>query len=200
LSYAGDVQPGPIFQVIATRHSSLAGADEPPDLQLLAFGPYAATDETPAVFMLGAGLMKQRSRGRLTLRSADPRDLPRVELGYFSEPSDFDRLEDGLAHAEELASHDAIRAIATEAPELPRPRRNWIRQNAWTYHHPVGTCAMGPASDEDAVVDATGRLHGVDGLYVIDASVMPDIPSSNTHVPTLMVAERLSALLAAALR
>ena len=70
-----------------------------------------------------------------------------------------------------------------------------MRRTCWTYHHPVGTCSMGPASDPAAVVDDCGRVHGIDGLRVADASVMPDVPSANTHIPTLMVAERLAELL-----
>jgi choline dehydrogenase len=195
LPYARDVQPAPLFQAVATRHSSLASDGEAPDLQLVVFGPYPATPEAPATFSVAAALLKLRSRGRVTLRSADPLAPPRIELGYFREPSDLDRLAEGVEHAEELASHDAIRALATNVPELPEPRRDWMRRNAWTYHHPTGTCAMGPESYADAVVNTSGRVHGVEDLYVVDASVMPDIPSANTHVPTLMVAERLSALL-----
>ena len=70
-----------------------------------------------------------------------------------------------------------------------------IRRHAWTYHHPVGTCAMGPAAGSGSVVDADGTVHGIDGLSVADASVMPDIPSANTHIPTVMIAERIAALL-----
>src|SRR6185369_8631169 len=58
-------------------------------------------------------------------------------------------------------------------------RREWMRRTCWTYHHPVGTCSMGPASDPFAVVDDRGRVHGIDGLRVADASVMPDVPSAN---------------------
>jgi choline dehydrogenase-like flavoprotein len=73
--------------------------------------------------------------------------------------------------------------------------REWIRRAAWTYHHPVGTCAMGPAPGSGSVVDAAGAVHGIDSLTVADASVMPDIPSANTHLPTVMIAERIAALL-----
>jgi choline dehydrogenase len=65
-----------------------------------------------------------------------------------------------------------------------------------TYHHPVGTCAMGPNPDAGAVVDARGRVHGVDGVIVADASIMPDIPAANTHLPTVMLAARLADWLA----
>jgi choline dehydrogenase len=65
------------------------------------------------------------------------------------------------------------------------------------YQHPVGTCRMGPPDDRDAVVDHNGRVHGIAGLSVIDASIMPTIPSANTNVPTLMVAEHVSASIGA---
>ena len=67
-----------------------------------------------------------------------------------------------------------------------------------TYHHPVGTCRMGPDPDAGAVVDTRGRVHGIERLQVIDASIMPSIPSANTNLPTIMVAERLAAWITAA--
>jgi choline dehydrogenase len=70
-----------------------------------------------------------------------------------------------------------------------------IRAGLGTYFHPVGTCAMGPRSDPMAVVDARGHVHGMDGLSVIDASIMPTIPAANTNVPTIMLAERCAAWL-----
>ena len=65
--------------------------------------------------------------------------------------------------------------------------------NVRTYHHPTGTCSMGPNPAEGAVVNPAGHVHGVDGLLVADASVMPEIPSANTHLPTIMIAERIAA-------
>ena len=72
----------------------------------------------------------------------------------------------------------------------------FVRQRVWTYHHPVGTCAMGPHPEAGAVVDATGLVHGVTNLWVADASIMPNIPAANTHLPTLMLAERIAGWLA----
>lgn len=67
-----------------------------------------------------------------------------------------------------------------------------IRRSVWTYHHACGTCAMGPDPEQGAVVDARGQVHGVSGLCVVDASIMPVIPSVNIHLPTLMLAEHLA--------
>jgi choline dehydrogenase len=70
-----------------------------------------------------------------------------------------------------------------------------VRQGSVSYHHPVATCRMGPAGDPGAVVDARGRVHGIERLWVIDASIMPTIPAANTNLPTIMVAERCAAWL-----
>ena len=152
--------------------------------------------------MVAAALLKPHSRGRVTLRSASPADAPRIELGYFRAPVDLDRIEQGLELAERLAAHPAVRALCPEGhaldgivPSHARERREWIRRTCWTYHHAVGTCGMGPAADPSAVVDARGRVRGIDGLRVADASVMPDVPSANTHIPAVMVAERLAEML-----
>ena len=72
-----------------------------------------------------------------------------------------------------------------------------IRERVGSYHHPVGTCAMGPDPHQGAVVDACGAVHGLDDLWVADASVMPSIPSASTNLSTIVVAERIAVSLAA---
>ena len=74
-------------------------------------------------------------------------------------------------------------------------RMRAVRTQVRTYNHAAGTCRMGPVADPDAVVDGQGRVHGLDGLFVIDASIMPTIPAGNTNIPTVMVAERCVAWL-----
>jgi choline dehydrogenase len=191
--------PTPVFQVAATGHSSDQSSAGPPDLQFLVFGPYPATGELPALFLSGAAVLKPRSRGSVRLRSADPLEPPLIELGYFTEQADLDRLVEAVDCAEELAARPALRSLRARAraevnvpPRVPAERREWVRRNASTYHHVVGTCAMGPPSDQRAVVDAHGSVLGTEGLFVADASVMPEIPSANTHIPTVMVAERIA--------
>ena len=206
LPYGSDAPPAPLFQVVATHHSSRASRGDPPDLQLIVFGPYPAAGETPATFMVAAALLKPRSRGRVALRSANATDAPGIELGYFREPDDLDRLGEGLELVERLVRDPAVRTLCkpgkplSEVPGGRAERRDWIRRSSWTYHHPAGTCRMGPTSDPSAVVDAGGRVRGVEGLRVADASVMPDVPSANTHIPTLMLAERLAHILGSELR
>jgi len=149
-------------------------------------------------------LLKPASRGTVRLRSADPSAAPRIDLGYFREPRDLDRLANGLIQIREPAGTGPIAELSGGKELAPGPGiaagdrdrlRQWIRRNTWTYHHPVGTCAMGSDPAAGAVVDAAGRVHGTGGLTVADASVMPDIPSANTHLPTVMIAERIASLL-----
>lgn len=200
LPYRGETPAQPLFQVAATAHSSGATGAASPDLQLLAYGPFPAADGAPATFSCGAALLKPSSRGSVTLRSSEPAARPRVLLRYLAEDDDVDRLVEGLDLVEELAGCEEVRdLVAGEAADVPPPdragRRQWARQECWTYHHAVGTCRMGAASDPLAVAGPDGAVHGVDGLYVADASLMPEPPAANTHLPTLMVAERLAGLI-----
>jgi choline dehydrogenase len=183
LPYYGPLRDEPLFQLVATLHSSYADpATDPPDLQILAGGPFVA--DGAAVFFLGAALLKPRSRGSV---GED------IELGYYSHPADLPRLLEGLDRVEDALSAPALKELTRGERLSPRhvdatEREQWVRDETWTYHHPVGTCAMG------TVVDERCRVHGVDGLSVIDASVMPDIPSANTNIPTIMVAEHAMTL------
>jgi choline dehydrogenase len=157
------------------------------DVQVFPSGP---TVDEPDVLTLLVGLMAPRSRGALRLASADPAIPPRIDPGHLQDPDDVARLTAGARLAHRIA------ATAPLSPHLsarsPEPGPRWVRENAGSYQHPVGTCRMGPADDPHAVVDGTGRVHGVEGLSVIDASIMPSIPSANTNLPTLMLAERLA--------
>src|SRR5437588_7204316 len=188
MAYAADAPPVRPMQTGATLHSEGAPSSSPPDLQIFGVGPWPADDS--AIWILAAALLKPRSRGGLWLRSTDAADPPHIDLGYYTDPGDMPRHVEVLRHARAITRAPEVASLTKEllngpasddAVELERH----IRANAWTYHHPVGTCAMGP------VVDTHGRVHGVEGLSVIDASIMPDIPSANTHLPTLMLAEHL---------
>jgi choline dehydrogenase len=107
---------------------------------------------------------------------------------------------EGEARAVEIARTGPLAGIVAAgwtAPGASDESEAALRARVGTYHHPVGTCSMGPDPDAGAVVDANGAVHGVDGLYVADASVMPDIPAANTNLPTIMIAERIAAALTA---
>jgi choline dehydrogenase len=199
----GLIGPVPQFQIVGTFHSSARSIEHAPDLQCLVFGPRQAGAGKPASFFVAACLLKPRSRGSVLLRSPDPTEMPKIDLSYFREIEDLERLASGLDRAVEVASQPAFVGLSTTRVTRDRPTGHdleaWIRLNAWTYHHAVGTCAMGPDPSAGDVVDMGGRVHGFESLYVADASVMPDIPSANTHLPTIMVAERLGDRIAAGL-
>ncbi|MCC7345797.1 MAG: GMC family oxidoreductase N-terminal domain-containing protein [Variibacter sp.] len=193
---------------------------------------------------------KPYSRGRVSLRSADPAAAPVIEFNYLDDARDLERLALGTRMIAELAASEEVRAhchtffpvfvtdrlrklnqpttanalkawaVATLLDVAPwlsdrvgamiggrtelamlaasRERLNaHIRANVSGTAHYVGTCRMGAADDPMAVVDTAGRVRGVEGLRVVDASVMPRIPRANTNIPTLMVAEKMAAAIAA---
>jgi choline dehydrogenase len=121
----------------------------------------------------------------------------------FAQPTmaDLASMISGVEVAIELSANQACAKFADLDAELDDCRRSgrlaeWIRPRLVGNHHPVGTCRMGPVSDSSAVVDATARVHGIDNLYVVDASIFPSIPRANVHLTVLGVAERMAALLA----
>jgi choline dehydrogenase len=144
--------------------------------------------------------MKPASRGRVRLRSPDPAVLPLIEQHFLSDPGDHDlaTILEGVERVRRLAATPALsQLIAHEAypggsisgrDQLAR----WVQEAVRGYFHPVGTCAMGPAGDVGAVVNGRGAVHGVENLYVVDASVMPTIPRANTNLTTVAIAERLA--------
>ena len=154
------------------------------------------------VFALAPGLMLPRSVGSLSVRSADAASGPRsVEIasGFLTEQADVDALVEGLDMIMDLAMTRAYAPLIAE-PALTAPlhrmtraqKAAFVRENCSTQFHPVGTAAMG--SGPDAVVDSCLRVHGVTGLRVADASVIPVIPSCNTQAPVIAVAERAADL------
>ncbi len=146
-------------------------------------------------FSVGAILVHPRSRGRLCLKSPDPQAAPAIFANYASDPEDMDTLIKGvqiarkIAHSAALAPYRKEEVFPSRTPlDDDETIRNVIRQLAATLYHPVGTCKMG--NDPLAVVDSKLRVHGLDGLRVIDASIMPLIPGGNTNAPTIMIAEK----------
>ncbi|MEZ5650392.1 MAG: GMC family oxidoreductase N-terminal domain-containing protein [Burkholderiaceae bacterium] len=140
------------------------------------------------------------SRGSVRLADASPESPPAIDPGFLADERDLAVLMAGVRRAREILSQPAL---ASRGREWARSREHrsdealgqWIRDNADTIYHPVGSCRMGV--DEAAVVDPSLRVRGVDGLRVVDASVMPCIVSGNTNAPTLMIAERAVAMIAA---
>ena len=176
---------------------------EHPDLQLsflpLGLGGEEAQDEVSIgqhAFSTHVDLMRPTSRGRLTLRSADPRDHPRLLFNYLATAEDVDTLISGMKLVREVHAQPALSPYSGDEL-LPGPGvqsdaeiEAWLRERVGTSYHPVSTCRMGPASDPTAVVDAELKVHGVNRLRVIDASIMPDLMSGNTNAPSIMIGEK----------
>ncbi len=150
---------------------------------------------------LGPVLVAPRSRGLLRLRSADPTDAPRILTNTLAEPEDVEALVAGTRLAREIAATTPLAEVfgrrlhPEEGVDTDEDLVADLRRRVDLLYHPIGTCRMG--TGEDAVVDPELRVRGVDGLRVVDASVMPSIPSGNTNAPTIMVAERAADLIAA---
>ena len=174
-----------------------------PDVQLVA-GPTAFVDHgftrpPMPVFTGLVAVAAPRSRGRLTLRSADPFAAPRIDPAYYADPADLAAMTAGLRVQLEIARHEPLAAFLKD-PYLPDRADpddaalvEHVRRWNQTEYHPVGTCAMGV--HEQAVVDLELRVRGIERLRVVDASVMPTIPRANTNAPTIMVAEKAADLI-----
>lgn len=180
-------------QCIAKWASSRAAGGEW-DVHLLAIVP---PDRSTG--RITAGLVAPRSRGRVGLRSRDPAALPRVEPGFLSDDDGHDlaALAEAIDFARGLAATRALGAVATGAiepgPEIAATAH--ARATVASYYHPTGTCRLGPATDRLAVVDADAAVHGLENVYVGDASIIPEPVRAGTHLTALAVAERVAELL-----
>ena len=143
---------------------------------------------------LSATLLHPESRGRITLASDDPYEEPIIDPNYLDAETDVERLVEGVKRTREIARASALddyrgREVWPEGDvESDADIREHVRETAQTIYHPVGTCKMGDG--EDAVVDDRLRVHGLNALRVVDASIMPEITSGNTNAPTIALAEK----------
>jgi choline dehydrogenase len=138
-------------------------------------------------------VLSPRSRGVVRAVSPDPMASPLIDHRYFTDDGGHDRrtARDGVDLVHDLAATAPVRTLATLAA-WSAARRQAIGDTPGGYWHPVGTCAMGPEDEPQAVTDATGRIHGLSNVYVGDASVIPVIPRANTNLTTVAVAARLA--------
>jgi choline dehydrogenase len=146
-------------------------------------------------------LLAPASRGTVRLASSDPARLPIVHNAFLTAEGDLRRLLDGLRLALKVCAQPGLAPFCSDPFRVPRDDteralREHIAQTAFAFYHPVGTCRMG--EDEDAVVDAGLRVRGVEGLRVVDASVMPTVPRGNINAPTIAIAERAADLIRSA--
>jgi choline dehydrogenase len=164
--------------------------------------PYVLPSVGPApspAYVLTPCLMRPRSRGRVRLASADPHDPPLIDPGFLTEPADLDILAQAVAIAREVGAAPELadwrRREVYPGPGITDRRglRDFARRAANSFHHPVGTCRMG--MDAAAVVDPALRVRGVQGLRVVDASVMPSLPQAMVNAATIAIAERASDLI-----
>ncbi len=153
----------------------------------------------PDGFGIRPALLHPESRGEILLRSADPRDPPRIVYNFFSAPNDLPLLREGFRRARDVAYRKPLDPYRGEEITPGADVKTdgeidaWIRKTAITAHHPCGTCAMG--SGPDAVLDLELRVRGIAGLRVVDASAMPDLVSAHINACVMMMAEKASDML-----
>jgi choline dehydrogenase-like flavoprotein len=190
---------GPLASNVGESGAFFASRDglAAPDIQIHAapsgFYDNGLHEPTSRMFTAAPTLVSVTSRGSIRLRSTDPTWHPAIDAAYLEDQSDLDALLAGARRTWEICTQGAVSRYLDRPWNLPdRPSDEdlveHIRTWAQTLYHPVATCAMG--SGEDAVVDADLRVRGVEGLRVVDASVMPAVPRGNTNAPTIMLAEK----------
>jgi len=145
--------------------------------------------------------LRPESKGTIRLASKDPQAAPLIDANYLAERKDLDTLVAGVKMGREIFAQSGLdpyrdaefqpgAAVKTDA-EIEQ----WVRAKCETIYHPVGSCKMGPGTDPMAVVDNQCRVHGLAGLRVVDASVMPTLVGGNTNAPTIMIAERVASFM-----
>lgn len=195
---------GPLTNIGAMSHALVKLSDDPASLtkiQLLKLSSNNNAREKHysldrfAGFTISSFLIHPKSRGSVHIKSSDYKEKPEINANYLANSSDREYAVESIRKIRQIASSSYLNTLIEDEV---RPGRvchsdedilNWIKSTSLTSFHPVGTCKMGPRKD-GGVVDSCLRVHGVRNLRVVDASVMPTMPSSNTHAPTILVAEK----------
>ena len=176
-----------------------------PDLQIHTVAAIMQNHGNTAVpkdgFTFHVCQLRPESRGRVGLRSANPTDDPAIFANYLATEEDRRALREGVRMMRKVAAQSALDPYRTEElfpgkdVETDEQIDAWIRKHSETIYHPVGTCKMGADGDEMAVVNGELKVRGIEGLRVIDASVMPTLVGGNTNAPTIMIAEKAADLI-----
>lgn len=170
-----------------------------PDLHIF-MQPSIRMEGMPPLLPVSIRLLEHRSRGRVRLATSDPADLPIVEPGLLDHPGDRAAMLGGFRLVEQLVARPSLAEFYGPllSPGPDEDPMEHIRSSYISYYHGVGTCRMGPAADPGAVVGPDLRVHGVDGLWVADASVLPTVPHANTNLAAILVGEIAARQLAGA--
>ncbi|MFO1159651.1 MAG: choline dehydrogenase [Reyranellaceae bacterium] len=173
-----------------------------PDIQLH-FLPVLVIDHGRTMlkrngYSLHVCTLRPESTGTIRLRSADPKEHPLIDANYLAERRDLDTLISGVKMGRDILAQSGLDPYRADefqpgsAVKTDSDIEQWIRAKSETIYHPVGTCKMGPDNDPMAVVDYRCRVRGLQGLRVVDASIMPTLVGGNTNAPTIMIAERVA--------
>jgi choline dehydrogenase len=188
----------PVVQT--TLRYTATGSGQRNDMQLM---PVSFLPLRDGLYLsIGACLEQANSTGRLVFESAGPRIQPRIETNFLADEEDLRRMIDGIRRGVEFARHPALEPVVAG---ISRPRAEhlesddalgaYLRRIAGSGYHPCGTARMGPDGDPGAVVDQYGRVRGIEGLVVADASIMPSVPRANTNLTSIAIGERIGAWL-----
>ena len=200
LDLEGASEPGGYDRGIVGAFERVDPDRPAPDIQFhlsAGLGPERPPNEG---YSISATKLRPRYRGRITLRSADPYDDPTIDPRYLTDEDDAEDIVTCVRRARRIGEAEALSAYRDEeivpGPEVESDDEilEWVKDTAVTGYHPVGTCKMG--DDDMAVVDDELRVHGVSGLRVVDASIMPRLMSGNTNAPTIAIAEKGADLIA----
>jgi choline dehydrogenase len=148
-------------------------------------------------FQYFVGQMRPHSRGSVSLKTADPAAKSAIRFNYLTDPRDSAKMVEGIRKTLDMVGQIAWSRYRGATVYTPSPRSGydevdaWLRTVANTEHHPTSTCRMG--TDDQAVTDGSGRVHGIDRLRIVDGSILPRIPSANVNGPIIMLAEKLAA-------
>lgn len=188
------------------RYGSGVAGGVPNDMLLLSMNLSGYGDEGFGTGLLELCVFESNSRGEVVIAGADPAVEPRVDFRMLSDPGDVARLRDGVRRLMVLARTDPIREIASATRIGPEPVDidmgmddaaidDWLMRSCLDAQHATGSCRMGSPDRPETVVDRECRVSGIEGLRVVDASIMPQVPRANTHLPTVTLAEHAAALI-----